>query len=296
MAARLSTEAVIRAATSAEGTARDREEGENETVSFGDTSLRHTDIDTAGGGASKLTKKDLGSSALMAALTLHPCVHISGCGDASLLALQMALSTVGECKVVRELDEDGSPTGEASATFGSANAAAAAIQRFDGSRFDDGVLQLSVSKRAAQGSLTTRGRGRGRGSDRMTFYDRQQDLIGKQMAERAQSEKDAFAMARAAALSSEPIPAGPPARPAGPSARAAVDPPAKRAKHDNAPAKRLPGCFVIPRATQPAAAVVAPAAPVGGAGVVGEGDSEAEGATGGGLLGLAGYGDSDSED
>ena len=289
--AKLTTEQVIRAAKSSDWASSDRDE--TETISVGDTSFRHTDIDTAGGGGSRLTKKDIGSSALMAALTLHPCVHISGCGDASILALQTVLTSVGECRVVRELDEDGYPTGEASATYGSAAEAVAAISRFDGTRFDDGVLQLSVSKRSAQGSLTTRGRGRGRGKDGMTFHDKQQDMIGRQMAERAQSEKDAFAAARSAALSPG-VADGPVAGPALPSRRpAGVEPAAKRTKpSDGAPSARgrLPGGFVVQRAVAPTSSV----------GATDESKTEAvstrEVVVGsGGLLGLAGYGDSDSD-
>ena len=82
----------------------------------------------------QLSKNDIGTSAMSAALTLHPCVHISGCGDASILALETFLSSVGACRVVRELDDEGEPTGEASATYGSASEAAAAIARGGRSR------------------------------------------------------------------------------------------------------------------------------------------------------------------
>ena len=74
------------------------------------------------------------------------------------------LASVGSCSISLVLDdESGEALGEATATFASGDLAAAAIQQFDGARFNDGVLHVSVSKRAAQGSLTTRGKGKGRG-------------------------------------------------------------------------------------------------------------------------------------
>lgn len=163
-------------------------------------SLKHTDVDTGGGGGSSLGSSHIGSAALTAALTLHPCVFISGVGDASKEVLSALLSTVGNCSVSLVLDE-GEPTGEASATFSNAAAAEAAIRRFDGSRFDDGVLSVSVSRRATQGSLTKRGKGRGKGSgggSRLAFSEAQRDLISGMRIQRQRDEKDAFAQARAA--------------------------------------------------------------------------------------------------
>ena len=120
----LSTEAVIREAmTSSAAKADGGDEGS--LISVGDTSLRHTDVDTGGGGASRLSKSAIGTSALQAALTLHPCVHIAGCGEASVEVLNAIFSQVGECRITRDVDEDGYPTGEASATYASAAAAAA---------------------------------------------------------------------------------------------------------------------------------------------------------------------------
>ncbi|KAL1521772.1 hypothetical protein AB1Y20_021426 [Prymnesium parvum] len=271
----LSTEAVIRAAKSDEWARADAEDEGSALISVGDTSLRHTDVDTAGGGSSRLSKASLGSSALQAALTLHPCVHISGCGDASVAVLHAIFSQVGECRVSRVLDEDGEPTGEASASYGSAAAAAAAIERFDGERLDDGLLSVSVSKRAAQGSLTTRGRGRGKGKEGLTFHDRQQDLIAKQMAERAQGERDAFASARAAALAEKP--SGPVAGPTLPPRQPSHEPAAKKAKADDRSSARLPAFLAVHKGST---AGVPAAAPPASANT--------------GLLGLADYG-SDSD-
>ena len=286
-----STEAVIREAMSSSAARADGDGDEGGSlISVGDTSLRHTDVDTGGGGASRLSKNAIGTSALQAALTLHPCVHIAGCGDASVEVLNAIFSQVGECRITRDVDEDGYPTGEASATYANAAAAAAAIQKFDGERLDDGELSVTVSKRAAQGSLTTRGRGkgRGRGGDGMTFHDRQQDLISQQMAQRAQGERDEFAAARAKALAEGPTgplagPAPPPRKPSG------QEPAAKKAKVEaRAAPPRLPGFLAVQKVTAAApAAAPAPQAP----------PSDAADGGGGGLLGLGGYGsDSDEDD
>ena len=159
-------------------------------------SLRHTDVQDSVGGGSSLGSSHLGSAALTAALTLHPCVFLSGCGDAYKEVLTAMISTVGNCAVTLVLEE-GVPTGEASATFASASVAEAAIRTFDGSRFDDGVLRVSVSRRSAQGSFTTRGRGRG---NRVAFSAAQSDLISDMRLKQVQDEKAAFAEARAAAV------------------------------------------------------------------------------------------------
>lgn len=286
----LSTEAVIRAAKGDEWARADEHGDEGSLVSVGDTSLRHTDVDTGGGGASRLSKSAVGTAALQAALTLHPCVHISGCGEATVEVLSAIFSQVGECRIMRDLDDEGVPTGDASATYANAAAAAAAIERFDGERFDDGALQVSVSKRAAQGSLTTRGRGRGRGKEGLTFHDRQQDLISQQIAERARGEREAFAVARAAALAAGPSgpmagPAAPPRRPLG------EEPFSKKAKVDaRAVPPKLPGFLAMQKiAAAPAVAMPAATAPVSHATPVAHGGS--------GLLGLVGYGsDEDDED
>jgi len=172
-------------------------------VGLDGATFKHTEVgdDARLRGGSTLGSNAVGTAALTAALTLHPCVHLSGCGDASKDVLHSMLSSVGGCIVALVVDEEtGRPTGEASATFGSAAAAEAAIRRFDGSRLDDGVLHVSVAKRAAQGSLTTRGKGRGRGKGGgggITFAERQRDMISEQRLAQAQDEKDAFAKARA---------------------------------------------------------------------------------------------------
>ena len=167
-------------------------------------SFRHTDISDAVGGGSSLGRDSLGTSALSAALTLHPCVHISGVGDASREVLHAMLSQIGpvSIKLVMDEDDEGNErrTGEASATFSSADNAVEAIRRYDGSRFDDGMLHVSVAKRAAQGSLVDRkgkGKGRGKGKGGMAFSERQRDLISDQRLQLAQDEKDAFSQARA---------------------------------------------------------------------------------------------------
>ena len=133
-------------------------------------SFRHTETSTdVAGGGSSLGRGSLGSAASTAALTLHPCIHIVGIGDASRETLTTMLSEAvgGPCTVALFIDEEtGQSCGEASATFSSAMHAEAAIRQFDGSRFDDGVLRVTVAQRAAQGSLTTRGRRGGGGGGR----------------------------------------------------------------------------------------------------------------------------------
>ena len=139
-------------------------------VSVGEASIRHTEVSDVGGGGSRLGKRDLGSSAMQAALTLHPCVHVGGVNDAAKSTLHTMFAMAGPCSVSLVVDDDGEPTGEASVTYESAAAAAAAIQMYDGSPFDDGVLVVSASKNAAQGSLTKRGRGR----HNMTLHEKTQ--------------------------------------------------------------------------------------------------------------------------
>ena len=107
---------------------------------------------------------------MQAALTLHPCVHVGGVNDAAKSTLHTMFAMAGPCSVSLVVDDDGEPTGEASVTYESAAAAAAAIQMYDGSPFDDGVLVVSASKNAAQGSLTKRGRGR----HNMTLHEKTQ--------------------------------------------------------------------------------------------------------------------------
>ena len=93
-------------------------------VELDGAALRHTDVHDSVGGGSSLGRASLGTAALTAALTLHPCVYVSGCGDASREVLHAMFSTVGSCTISLMTDDDtGLPTGEASATFGSAAAA-----------------------------------------------------------------------------------------------------------------------------------------------------------------------------
>ena len=187
-----SVEATIRQASSSTG-----ENGDDDgfgSISVGDTSMRLPDVDPSGGGASRLGKASVGSAALQAALTLHPCVHVSGCGDASEEAMRTMLATVGRCVVRLHTDDDGAPTGEASATYEDAATAVAAIERFDGTRFDDGMLSVCAAQQAARGSLTRRGR-----TEKMTFHDRQQEQFAQARAAQAADEKSAFSQARAAA-------------------------------------------------------------------------------------------------
>lgn len=182
------------------------------TPSVGDTTLRHTEIEDYAGGSSRLGKASVGSSALTAALTLHPCVYVTGCGSASKGVLHQIFSQAGPCSVSivePDPDDEDAPDvkGEASITFGEAAHAVLAIQRFDGTPFDDGTLSVSVSRNAAQGSLTKRGRGRN--AEKLTHHDRQQMLMGQQRARQAQSERDAFTAARSAAIAASARPTGP---------------------------------------------------------------------------------------
>jgi hypothetical protein len=95
-------------------------------VGLDGATFKHTEVgdDARLRGGSTLGSNAVGTAALTAALTLHPCVHLSGCGDASKDVLHSMLSSVGGCTVALVVDEEtGRPTGEASATFGSAAAA-----------------------------------------------------------------------------------------------------------------------------------------------------------------------------
>tara|TARA_B110001452_G_scaffold239444_1_gene220471 strand:- start:949 stop:1794 length:846 start_codon:yes stop_codon:yes gene_type:complete len=268
------------------------DEEDSTAPSVGDTTLKHTDIDDYAGGSSRLGKASVGSSALTAALTLHPCVYVTGCGSASKGVLHQIFSQAGPCTVsIVEPDPDDEDEndlkGEASVTFGEAAHAVLAIQRFDGTPFDDGTLSVSVSRNAAQGSLTRRGRGRN--ADKLTHHDRQQMLMGQQRVRQAQNERDAFTAARSAALAASARPTGP--RPtvlqpgSGPSSEGA----AKRQKGPTG----LPKCCVVAKSSssasssaskEPSAAspVAAPApSPSAAAGSAGA------------LLGLGGYESSD---
>ena len=234
-------------------------------VSVGEASIRHTEVSDVGGGGSRLGKRDLGSSAMQAALTLHPCVHVGGVNDAAKSTLHTMFAMAGPCSVSLVVDDDGEPTGEASVTYESAAAAAAAIQMYDGSPFDDGVLVVSASKNAAQGSLTKRGRGR----HNMTLHEKTQIRASAALQERAKAEKDAFAAARESAKAAAKAPL-----PAAAAARAAPFGGAGGEKRKAAAAKALPSFLNVPN-KKPAPAAAAPAASV---------------------LGLGGYESSDDDD
>ena len=234
-------------------------------VSVGEASIRHTEVSDVGGGGSRLGKRDLGSSAMQAALTLHPCVHVGGVNDAAKSTLHTMFAMAGPCSVSLVVDDDGEPTGEASVTYESAAAAAAAIQMYDGSPFDDGVLVVSASKNAAQGSLTKRGRGR----HNMTLHEKTQIRASAALQERAKAEKDAFAAARESAKAAAKAPP-----PAAAAARAAPFGGAGGEKRKAAAAKALPSFLNVPN-KKPAPAAAAPAASV---------------------LGLGGYESSDDDD
>ena len=234
-------------------------------VSVGEASIRHTEVSDVGGGGSRLGKRDLGSSAMQAALTLHPCVHVGGVNDAAKSTLHTMFAMAGPCSVSLVVDDDGEPTGEASVTYESAAAAAAAIQMYDGSPFDDGVLVVSASKNAAQGSLTKRGRGR----HNMTLHEKTQIRASAALQERRQAEKDAFAAARESAKAAAKAPP-----PAAAAARAAPFGGAGGEKRKAAAAKALPSFLNVPN-KKPAPAATAPAASV---------------------LGLGGYESSDDDD
>ena len=268
---------------------------DNSTPSVGDTTLRHTDIDDYAGGSSRLGKASVGSSALTAALTLHPCVYVTGCGSASEGVLQQIFSQAGPCTVsIAEPDPDDEEPdlkGEASITFGEAAHAILAIQRFDGTPFDDGTLSVSVSQNAARGSLTRRGRGRN--ADKLTHHDRQQMLMGQQRASQAQSERDAFTSARSAAIAAS-------ARPTGP--RPTVLQPQEGSGHSSASAAKrqkgptgLPRCCVVAKSSSASSSTGAapPALPTEAPAATTSSPPAAAAGSAGSLLGLGGYESSD---
>ena len=275
------------------------DEDEGAAPSVGDTSFKHVEVDDYAGGASRLGKAAVGSAALTAALTLHPCVFVSGFDEnTSKGVLEQIFSAVGPCTIsilapLEPDDDEPAPpaVGEASVTYSEAAHAVAAIQRFDGSPFDAGKLSVSAWNKAAQGSLMKRGRGRN--ADKLTHHDRQQHMLRLARAEQAQSEKDAFASARTAALTAAAKPVGPrptvlQAQPAGGGLSAAGEGAAKRQKANSG----LPKCCLVAKSSSasapaPAAAAAAPAAaaPVAAA---------AE--SGGGLLGLGDYGSDEDEE
>lgn len=294
-------------------------------VALDGESLRHTDVGDSVGGGSGLGRAQLGSAALTAALTLHPCVHISGCGDASREVLQAMFSTVGSCSVQLLRDEEsGVATGEASATFASAQAAEAAIRDFDGSRFDEGIMRVSVAKRAAQGSLTTRGKGGGRGGRRkggggLAFSERQRDLVNEHRLQQVHDEQQAFAHARqkqaeeAASTAAKRRVAATAATAAEAATAAAEGAAAKKRKLGTS--SRLPGMVVVARAgagpvaseppskpasqppsTAPSGAASAGSAEASGGGAIANLDAPAEEDDAPGLLGLGGYGSSGDDD
>ena len=269
------------------------DDGENSAAaSVGDASLKHTEIDDYAGGSSRLGKASIGSSSTTAALMLHPCVYVSGAGEASEDILQQIFGQVGPCTVTLvepDSDEEGEEasgklTGEASVLYGEGAHAISAIQRFDGSPFNDDKLTVSVSRSAAQGSLTKRG-GR-RGSEKLTHHDRQQMMFSQARQHREESEKGAFAAAREAVFTARSRPTGP--RPTvlseqseglglgggGARGRAADANIAKRQKA----ATGLPRCCLVAKSTSatsaapPAAPPAAPAAPAGGGALLGLGD------------------------
>jgi len=254
--------------------------------------LKHTEVDDYAGGASRLSKSSLGSSALTAALTLHPCIYVSGCGQASKAVLQQIFSQTGPCSVTLvEPDEDdeevepGKATGEASVTYNEAAHAVAAIQRFDGSPFDDGKLSVTVSRTAAQGSLTKRGRGRN--SDKMTHHDRQQMMFSQARVRQAQAEKDEFAMAREAALAAQrPKPAGP-----RPTVLSEAKPSGGGLGTQGAAKRQKVACCLVAKSSAAASSAPssAPAAPPDAPPAA----PPAEEPQGGALLGLGAYGSSD---
>ena len=119
---------------------------------------------------------------MQAALTLHPCVHVGGVNDAAKSTLHTMFAMAGPCSVTLVVDDDGEPTGEASVTYESAAAAAAAIECTMALRSTT-ACSSSASKNAAQGSLTKRGRGR----HNMTLHEKTQ--IRASGAQRAPSRK-----------------------------------------------------------------------------------------------------------
>ena len=279
---------IIRAAQNSSEHAGDALSGE---VALEGGALRHTDVDGTVGGGSGLGRAQLGSAALSAALTLHPCVHIGGMGDASRDVVHEMLSTVGSCSVSLILDEEtGAPTGEASATFANAQAAEAAIRKFDGMRFDDGLLHVTVAKRATQGSLTTRGRGRGKRAGGLTFAERQRDLVSERRLEQASAEKDAFAAARRQQVQETASDNAATAQKRQAAAEAAA---AEAAKKRKLLSSRLPGVVVV-RNTATATSMPPPQPSAPATVETTKEASEAPG-TSGGLLGLGMYGSSDDD-
>ena len=90
------------------------DDGENSAAaSVGDASLKHTEIDDYAGGSSRLGKASIGSSSTTAALTLHPCVYVSGAGEASESVLQQIFGQVGPCTVTLVEADDDDEEGEA---------------------------------------------------------------------------------------------------------------------------------------------------------------------------------------
>lgn len=196
----LKNERHVRAGLAAASQAEPEDEGALATSSLSlgeDGRSMKLHRDHTPGGGSRLSKAALGSSAVQAALTLHPCIHVEGCGDASEAAMLAMFSEVGRCAVNLFKDEEGDSAGELSCTYETAAAAMLAIERFDGCRFDNDILRVSVAKTGAQGSLTRRGRGRN--ADKMTHYDRDKLAASAALEGRALAEKDAFLSARAAA-------------------------------------------------------------------------------------------------
>ena len=86
------------ALTAMERSANDDGE-DSAAASVGDTSLKHVEIDDYAGGASRLGKSSIGSASTTAALTLHPCIYVSGAGEASEAILQQIFGQVGPCTV-----------------------------------------------------------------------------------------------------------------------------------------------------------------------------------------------------
>jgi len=149
------------------------------------------------------------------------------------MVLHSMFSMVGPCKVQLDSREESGLLGEASVTFENAAMAVAAIERFDGSRFNDGYMFVSVARTAAQGSFTRRGR-----SERMTFYDKQQERLSNARMQQVESEKAAFASARARMAETAPqqIPASQTA--------SALFSSASGAKRKQGAVSKLPSCLI----------------------------------------------------
>ena len=129
----LKNERHVRAGLAAAGQSEREDEGAvmSSSLSIGDDgrSMRLGEVSTGSGGGSRLAKTSIGSAAVQAALTLHPCVHVQGCGDASESAMHALLSSVGPCRIRMYRDEEtGESEGELSCTYGNAAAATAAIE------------------------------------------------------------------------------------------------------------------------------------------------------------------------